>query len=278
MLTTPKRIWPLLFCLSLSFGCIRSLFRDPLGSGPDLKLWPLAEAASSHNPGRVQELLNSGNEVDQRGPKGFTALHWAVMRVPKTPSPLQQETVRILLSAGADPNTKGYSPTATPLELAVVNRDPLIVELMLKCKGDALTVGFGYRSLLHKLAGLPNFYDAVTGCLSNDDYSVPIAELLISHGCRVDMRDDSERTPLMLAAHNGEIELLACLLTAGADSRALDKSGRSAIDYAKEASKYFERFPHPNPEYQACHLQRLASTVRLLERSLSSNQSSKTVY
>ena len=58
-------------------------------------------------------------------------------------------------------------------------------------------------------------------------------ELLLTHGADIFITDFSGRTVLMFAAFNGDFELANQLLQKGVPSRAVDKLGRSALDFAK---------------------------------------------
>lgn len=58
---------------------------------------------------------------------------------------------------------------------------------------------------------------------------------LIAGGADVDARDDDGRTPLMLAAANGDAAITRALLEARADASLRDAGGRSALDRARAA-------------------------------------------
>lgn len=58
---------------------------------------------------------------------------------------------------------------------------------------------------------------------------------LVAGGANVDARDDDGRTPLMLAAANGDTAITRALLDARADASLRDAGGRSAFDLARAA-------------------------------------------
>lgn len=58
---------------------------------------------------------------------------------------------------------------------------------------------------------------------------------LVAGGANVDARDDDRRTPLMLAAANGDAAITRALLEARADASLRDPGGRSALDLARAA-------------------------------------------
>jgi len=61
-------------------------------------------------------------------------------------------------------------------------------------------------------------------------------EALASKGVSVEVADQDQRTPLMLAAYNGHTSVVEFLSENGADVNAQDKSGQSALTYAVKRS------------------------------------------
>lgn len=62
-----------------------------------------------------------------------------------------------------------------------------------------------------------------------------IIHLLLAHGANVNARQQGGETALMGAAQNGDEELVAYLLTQGADPNLMTDDGRNAADVALEA-------------------------------------------
>ncbi len=60
-----------------------------------------------------------------------------------------------------------------------------------------------------------------------------VARLLIAAGADVNQANDDGLTPLMSAVGFDNTALVKLLLSAGADSKPHDKSGRTALDFAK---------------------------------------------
>ena len=62
---------------------------------------------------------------------------------------------------------------------------------------------------------------------------LPVMDLLIKAGARVDERDDNGETALIWAADTGGIESVRRLLAAGADPTLTGTPGRTALEYAR---------------------------------------------
>lgn len=104
----------------------------------------------------------------------------------------------------------------TPLELAVIERDEGIAELLLAHGADVNVT----RALPRQET--PLHYAAGDGDLG-------IVKLLLAHGANVNARDDEGETPLHLAAANGEVEIIELLLAHGAEVNATDNSNRTPL-------------------------------------------------
>ena len=62
---------------------------------------------------------------------------------------------------------------------------------------------------------------------------IPVMELLVASGARVDARDEKEGTLLMYFARQGKAEPVRWLLAHGADRNARNKSGKTAAEVAR---------------------------------------------
>jgi ankyrin repeat protein len=70
--------------------------------------------------------------------------------------------------------------------------------------------------------------------LAVQNQDLKTVKLLIEHKADVNMRDMFKSTPLMYAAHSGNINVIKYLITQGADVRANDEQGNSVLSAAKE--------------------------------------------
>jgi ankyrin repeat protein len=62
-----------------------------------------------------------------------------------------------------------------------------------------------------------------------------ICRMLIDKGANVNAAANDGTTPLMLAAQNAKLDVVELLLKAGANPKAKDAAGRTALDYARKA-------------------------------------------
>ncbi|GGZ71510.1 ankyrin repeat domain-containing protein [Algibacter mikhailovii] len=64
--------------------------------------------------------------------------------------------------------------------------------------------------------------------------NLPIAKYLIEHGAQINAQNNLGYTPLIFASMYDQTEMVALLLKHGADKTVTDKSGKIAVDYAKD--------------------------------------------
>jgi len=196
---------------------------------------PLIEAADNGHRTLVELLLNKGASVGGADDNGQTALHLAASRGFRTvvelllahgaevnakdrvgDTPLHKaifgkatSVAQLLLSKGADPNAMS-SANGTPLHEAANYRDKSMAELLLANKADVnATISPSGEMALH--------FAALQG-------STVIAELLLSHGAKVDAKslkpEKAGWTPLHYALFYNQKEVVALLLRNNADPNA----------------------------------------------------------
>ena len=181
---------------------------------PTASAGQLVEAARSGNAEAVRALLSSGTDPNTRGGDGKTALMLAAEKG-------RAGAVQVLLESGAKPDVQTLQGT-TALGLAARNHHGETVRLLLRA---------GASPKLKDTHG-------VTALMETADAN--IARALIRGGADVNAADDKGFTPMMrlIAADSSRspsgarAETLQSLLTAGANVRARDREGKTALIWA----------------------------------------------
>eukprot|EP00298_Acanthocystis_sp_HF-20_P007573 c17138_g1_i1.p1 GENE.c17138_g1_i1~~c17138_g1_i1.p1 ORF type:complete len:616 (-),score=143.08 c17138_g1_i1:16-1863(-) len=174
------------------------------------------------------------------------------------------DNILILLDKGADINFQNQlSYSRTPLHLACENSNLEVIQVLIENGADLNTVkssggwsalirvaNAGLRDVVKKL--LENGCDlnirssesnggwtALTRSILNGD--LESVKLLTRAGCDLEIRTSESRgeghTPFTLAAFYGQTEILKELIKVGSNINAKTKSGKNALDWAKEQSK-----------------------------------------
>ena len=149
--------------------------------GPDT---PLTQAAARNDVAALRHLLEAGHKADEVG-DSWTALIWAARSG-------SVDAINVLLDAGADvnlPGSTGDDWDATPLQHAILARQPAAVRLLLD-RGADLTRGGGSLTPLFLAAG---------------DTDPAILKLLLAHGADPSVEDKDGATPLFRAVSAGTL-------------------------------------------------------------------------
>ncbi len=147
---------------------------------------PLTQAAARNDVAALRALLDEGHKADEGG-DSWTALIWASRSG-------SIDAMTLLLDSGADVNQPG--PTgdnwdATPLQHAILQRQPAAVRLLLDRGADPNRgAGPGSPSPLHLAAG---------------DTDPAILTLLLAHGADPTVEDEHGATPLSRAVSAGTL-------------------------------------------------------------------------
>ncbi len=146
---------------------------------------PLTQAAARNDVAALRQLLHDGHEADEGG-DSWTALIWASRSG-------SIDAITLLLDSGADVNRPG--PTgddwdATPLQHAILERQPAAVQLLLD-RGADLNRGAG--------PGLTPLL------LAAGDTDPAIIKLLLAHGADPTAEDENGTTPLSRAVSAGTL-------------------------------------------------------------------------
>lgn len=199
---------------------------------------PLMLAAQFNpNPDVVLQLLKAGAQVEAKSGGGMTPLMHAALR---TQSP---EVIEHLIAAGAEVHAKSARGDS-PVLLAAMNPKPEVVLQLLQAGAEIETRNSQGRTPLMMAAATLSHPETI--------------EALLESGAHIEAKDKEGRTPLMIAAMNSREpirptmsfggtpvpqpinESVTALLKAGANPRAIDADGKTALDYAKENEKFYK--------------------------------------
>jgi hypothetical protein len=175
---------------------------------------PFVRAAQEDNLETVQALIAEVNVNVRDKETGTTALEHAVMNG-------NQEMVQLLLSRGADINSKNTSGHTVLMILSEDVTSDLVWELInagakLEQKdadGNTALINLAYRN------------------------NVDSVKTLLEAGAKVNAKNKQGQTALMIAASNGLVNNVRALVLAGADLNATDNEGKSALSYAIEEER-----------------------------------------
>ena len=146
---------------------------------------PLTQAAVRNDAAALRQLLAAGHTADEGG-DSWTALIWASRSG-------SIEAISLLLDSGADVNLPG--PTgdnwdATPLQHAILQRQPAAVRLLLDRGADLNRGSSGSLTPLFLAAG---------------DTDPAIVNLLLAHGADPKVENENGATPLSRAVSAGTL-------------------------------------------------------------------------
>src|SRR5215831_20471287 len=146
---------------------------------------PLTQAAARNDVVALRQLLADGHKADERG-DSWTALIWASRSG-------SIEAINLLLDSGADinlPGSTGDDWDATPLQHAILQRQPAAVRLLLDRGADLNRGAGGSLAPLFLAAG---------------DTDPAILKLLLAHGADPRVEDKDGATPLSRAVSAGTL-------------------------------------------------------------------------
>lgn len=137
------------------------------------------------------------------------------------------KTVRLLLEHGAEPNSKGPWKGLTPLRFATVRSESLdCIQLLLEHKADPN----------HELLEPPISHVIIRMIKMPAEVKIDMFEILISNDPPVLLENANSlgETPLMIAAHMGDLAAVRWLLAHGANINAFDNANCHSLFHAVE--------------------------------------------
>ena len=217
---------------------------DPNARGEDRRT-PLHYAAElNENPAVINALLAAGADIHHRTPYGVYSEKplYGAARHNENPA-----VIEALLAGGAQVyDSLGPPPHETPLDFAVQNRNPTVMEVLLPAfRAAASFSGFGdyivqqtvYRAAAYTgntavmevlLAGVGAFtvQEALYRAAAYNE-NPALIETLIAAGADLNARDEDGETALHHAArYNENPALIEALIAAGADASVRNSSGQ----------------------------------------------------
>lgn len=174
---------------------------------------PLLSATRDSWHGRseaVTMLLTNGAQTQVQDRDGNTPLHHAMRST-------DAAVAALLLDAGADKeaiNKEGY----TPLALACQAANWRVARYMLERKAS-----------VEPMLAVP----VLIAAAGAEDDEIGI-RLLHKHKAKIDIRDGRQRTPLMIAAEAGLVEVVSVLVELGAQLNLQDEQGTTAYMFAAQ--------------------------------------------
>ena len=203
-------------------------------------------------------------DMNQRGLRGRTALHMAVLKV-------HADVVEVLIDAGADIEVKSENESSplpfgadiegdngdSPLHLASQFGETAIVKMLVEAgagvrvtnnEGDTcliLAAHFGHTETVRYLVGLPEVdvnqrtkegwlpgTGGRTALHSLEYVDTDVVEVLIDAGADIEAKDPCGQSPLHCASEKGEIAIVKVLVEAGAEVCARDNYGNTCLKCA----------------------------------------------
>lgn len=162
---------------------------------------PLTNCMNSKAPLSAQYLLEMGADPNVPNNNRQTPLYLAIDKG------LGNDFIKVLLKAGADPNTG--SDYYTPLEMAIKKRDVELAQILMEAGANIHHVDQDGDTLFHVAASI------------NSNKNI---DFLLSQGLNINAKNNEGQTPLHIAAENGYDTVVEQMINNGADLFAADNN------------------------------------------------------
>lgn len=208
---------------------------------------PLSHAARFGHLEMVNLLLAHGAPIDARNLRGATALYYAAEGG-------RTSVAQRLIERGADVKLTGRSGISPVAAAAYAGNDAIVEALLANGADERAPDETGKSPIVYAAAGgrldvvkrllaqkidvnarYPNDLTLLMWAAGPDEKvpearAIEVVTCLLDAGAHVDDRDDRGRTALMIAAEGGRAEITNLLLGKGADPAIKDKAGKRAAD------------------------------------------------
>lgn len=208
---------------------------------------PLSHAARFGHLEMVNLLLAHGAPIDARNLRGATALYYAAEGG-------RTSVAQRLIERGADVKLTGRSGISPVAAAAYAGNDAIVEALLANGADERAPDETGKSPIVYAAAGgrldvvkrllaqkidvnarYPNDLTLLMWAAGPDEKvpearAIEVVTCLLDAGAHVDDRDDRGRTALMIAAEGGRAEIANLLLGKGADPAIKDKAGKRAAD------------------------------------------------
>lgn len=205
--------------------------RDSIGRSPLI-------VAITYCPSAIELLLTSGVDINEQTRFGTPLLAAARYQWLYGGDQAIQDrgnAVKILLEKGADPNTRDSDGRNALMVMSMEHRprSGRVSEIQAVRAALMLRYGIGSGSVPRIMPPPPP--PPKPEAEAQPDLALQlIGEALLQAKCDINAADSNGRTPLMYAARYNHPTAVRLLLKHGANARALDKSGMTALNLAKQ--------------------------------------------
>ena len=196
------------FNIYATFFVTSTLFFGVLHAQTEDQITEFAKAAKFNDVATVKSLILKGVSPNTTDPKGDPMLNLAV-------KDRSDDVINLLIANKSTDVDLSNKLGETPLMLAAIDGNLPVVKALVE-KRNAQIDHIGWT---------PLHYACAKGQLE-------VSKYLIAKGAIIDSLSVGDNTPLIMAVQSGNEELVALLLSKGADIRLKNSQGLTAIDIA----------------------------------------------